>query len=68
MLARMVAQGNAPGADSEMAVDIAGVYAVKNDPDQAFKWLAFARPRLESQNVATPCKELKGPCKRLHSS
>lgn len=59
MLAHLVAQGSAPGADSEMAVEIAGVYAVKNDPDQAFKWLALARPRLESENVATPCKELK---------
>lgn len=59
MLARLVAQSNAPGANWEMAVDIAGVYAVKNDADQAFKWLDFARQRLESEHVPTPGKELK---------
>jgi tetratricopeptide (TPR) repeat protein len=58
MLARLLAQGKAPGADSEVAVDIAGVYAVKNDPDQAFEWLDLARRRLDSEHVPTPGKEL----------
>lgn len=59
MLARLLALGEAPGLDSEVPVDIAGVYSVKNDPDQAFKWLDFARRRLESEDVPLPGKELK---------
>jgi TolB-like protein/DNA-binding winged helix-turn-helix (wHTH) protein/tetratricopeptide (TPR) repeat protein len=59
MLARLLAQGKTPGAGSEVALDIAGVYAVKNDSDQAFEWLGFARRRLDSEHVPTPGKELK---------
>jgi TolB-like protein/DNA-binding winged helix-turn-helix (wHTH) protein len=59
MLVRLLAQGKAPGVDSEAALDIAGVYAVKNDPDQAFEWLDFARRRLDSEGAATACMELK---------
>ena len=59
MLAGLLAQGKAPGADWEVALDIAGVYAVKNDPDQAFEWLDCARRRLYSEHVPTPGKELK---------
>jgi len=59
MLASLLAQGKAPGAGSEVALDIAGVYAVKNDPDHAFEWLDLARRRLYSEHVPTPGKELK---------
>ena len=59
MLAHLLASGEAPGLDSEVPLNIAEVYAVKNDPDQAFKWLDFARRRLESKDVPIAGKELK---------
>jgi adenylate cyclase len=55
MLARLLA----PGLDSAAALDIAQVYAAKNDPEQAFKWLDFARRRLASKDVPILGKELK---------
>jgi hypothetical protein len=58
MLARLLAPGRAPGLDSEAAVSIAEVYAVKNDPDQAFKWLDFARRGLGRAGVPISGKEL----------
>ena len=65
MLARLVAPGEAPGLDSAAAVEIAEVYAAKNDPDQAFKWLDFARLRLGKGGVPVPGKELR---RNLHTA
>lgn len=39
MFNRLLALGKARSRDSAVALAIAEVYAVKNDPDQAFKWL-----------------------------
>jgi TolB-like protein/DNA-binding winged helix-turn-helix (wHTH) protein/cytochrome c-type biogenesis protein CcmH/NrfG len=58
ILARLLGLGAAPGVDSQVPLDIAGVYAIKNDPDQAFKWLDFARRRSVSEGTPTECKEL----------
>jgi len=65
MLARLLAPGEAPGLDSAAAVEIAEVYAAKNDPDQAFKWLDFARLRLGKGGVPVPGKELR---RNLHTA
>jgi tetratricopeptide (TPR) repeat protein len=59
MLARLLARGEAGGLDSEAAVGIAEVYATKNDPDQAFRWLAFARRGLGRAGVPISGKELR---------
>jgi TolB-like protein/DNA-binding winged helix-turn-helix (wHTH) protein/tetratricopeptide (TPR) repeat protein len=59
MLARLLALGEAPGVHSEVALSIAELYAVKNDPEQAFKWLHSARARIESKDVPIAGKELK---------
>ncbi len=59
MLARLSAPGEAPGLDSEGAIAIAEVHAVKNDPDQAFEWLDVARQPSGSKHVRTQGKELK---------
>jgi tetratricopeptide (TPR) repeat protein len=58
MLARLLALGETSDLRSEVAVDIAAVYAVKNEPDQAFKWLELARRRTEGKDVAIAAKEL----------
>jgi TolB-like protein/tetratricopeptide (TPR) repeat protein len=49
MLSRLLAQARTPESDPTVAVAIAEVYAVRNDPDSAFKWLDTARRRSESQ-------------------
>ena len=59
MLARLLALDETSDLRSEVAVDIAEVYAVKNEPDQAFKWLARARQRTQSNDVSVAGKELK---------
>jgi TolB-like protein/DNA-binding winged helix-turn-helix (wHTH) protein/TPR repeat protein len=59
MLARLLARGETPRLDSEAAVQIAEVFAVRNDPDQAFKWLDSARGRLGSAGVPVSGKELR---------
>jgi hypothetical protein len=59
MLARLLVPGKVPDLDSEAAVSIAEVYAVKNDPDQAFKWLDFARRGLGRTGVPISGKELR---------
>lgn len=59
ILARMLALGKAPGLDSQVLVDIAGMYTGKNDPDQAFKWLDVAHRRSASDGTPSECKELK---------
>jgi serine/threonine-protein kinase len=46
MLARLLTLGEAPGADSDVALGIADVFAAKSDPDRAFKWLDLAHRRL----------------------
>ena len=58
MLARLLTLGEAPGLDSETAVNIAEVYAVKTDPDKAFKWLTSARRGLQSKDMLIAGKEL----------
>jgi hypothetical protein len=65
MLARLLAPGEAPDLDSAAAVEIAEVYAARNDPDQAFKWLDFARLRLGKAGVQVPGKELR---RNLHTA
>jgi tetratricopeptide (TPR) repeat protein len=59
ILARLLAPGEALALDTQRAVDIAEVYAFKNDPEQAFKWLDFARRRADSKRKPTAGKELK---------
>jgi TolB-like protein/DNA-binding winged helix-turn-helix (wHTH) protein len=49
MLARLLALAEKPDSDATLAVDIAEVYAARNDPDTAFKWLDTARRRSASQ-------------------
>jgi serine/threonine-protein kinase len=65
MLARLVAPGEAPGLDSQAAVDIAEVYAAKGDPDQAFRWLDIARRGLGGAGVPVAGKELR---RNLHTA
>lgn len=38
-----------PDFDCELAIDIAEIYAARNDPDSAFTWLDTGRRRAESQ-------------------
>ena len=45
MLARLLALAEKPDSDPEVALAVAEVYAAKNDPDRAFKWLDTARRR-----------------------
>lgn len=59
MLARLLALREAPTRESNLAVDIAAVYVVRNDPDQAFKWLDVAKERAKSREVLIAGKELK---------
>ena len=59
MLARLLAPGEAPGLDSGAAVEIAEVYVAKNDSDQAFKWLDFARRRAGRAGGPVSGKELR---------
>jgi adenylate cyclase len=59
MLARLLAAGEAPGGNFEAAMDVAEVYAVKNLPDEAFKWLDVARRRVQGKDQARQGKELK---------
>jgi hypothetical protein len=59
MLARLLAPGEASGLDSAAVVEIAEVYAVRNDPDQAFTWLDSARGRLGSAGGPVSGKELR---------
>ena len=49
MLARLLALAEKPDSDPTVAVAIAEVYAARNDPESAFKWLDTARRRSESQ-------------------
>ena len=59
VLARLLASSEASGLDAETAVKIAEVYAVKNDPDQAFKWLDSSRRRLLGNDRPVAGKELQ---------
>lgn len=59
MLARLLALGEAPDFDAEVAVQIAEVYAFRKDADRAFKWLAAARARVQENDVSIAGKELK---------
>lgn len=59
MLARLLALGATSDVHSRVPVDIAAVYAIKNEPDQAFKWLELARRHLQSKDMAIAGKELK---------
>jgi TolB-like protein len=59
MLARLLTLGEAPDVDSEVVLEIAAVYAVKNEPEVAFKWLDLARRRLANKDTAIAGKELK---------
>lgn len=54
-LERLLAQGS----DWRAALAIADVYAFKNDPDQAFKWLDVARRHMASIGMAESDTELK---------
>jgi TolB-like protein/DNA-binding winged helix-turn-helix (wHTH) protein/thioredoxin-like negative regulator of GroEL len=58
MLARLLALDTTSDLHSRVPVDIAAVYAVKNEPDQAFKWLELARRHLQSKDMAIAGKEL----------
>lgn len=58
MLARLLALSEAPGSTWTVALAIAELYAVKNDPDQAFKWLDVTRRRLQSTGMPVPDREL----------
>ena len=49
MLSRLLALAQTPDSDPTVAVAIAEVYAARNDPDSAFKWLDTARRRSQSQ-------------------
>ncbi len=49
MLSRVLALAQTPDSDPTVAVAIAEVYAARNDPDSAFKWLDTARRRSASQ-------------------
>jgi TolB-like protein/DNA-binding winged helix-turn-helix (wHTH) protein len=49
MLARLLALAEKPDFDATMAVAIAEVFAVRNDPDRAFEWLDTARRRAAGQ-------------------
>jgi TolB-like protein/DNA-binding winged helix-turn-helix (wHTH) protein/Tfp pilus assembly protein PilF len=49
MLTRLLAQSEARSRDPAVALAIAEVYAARNDPEQAFKWLDLARRRWESE-------------------
>jgi TolB-like protein/DNA-binding winged helix-turn-helix (wHTH) protein/tetratricopeptide (TPR) repeat protein len=45
MLARLLALAEKPDSHAEVAVAVAEVYATRNDPDRAFKWLDTALER-----------------------
>jgi hypothetical protein len=60
-----VLRTNPRNLDAAAAVEIAEVYAARNDPDQAFEWLDSARRRLGSAGVPVPGKELRG---NLHTA
>jgi tetratricopeptide (TPR) repeat protein len=59
MLARLLAQGEAPGRDLEMAVSVAEVYAARNDFDRAFQWLDIARQDAKSKDPLLAGKKLR---------
>lgn len=59
MLARLLALGEAPDPAWGAALAIAELYAVRNDPDQAFKWLHLARSRMQSTGMPVPDREMK---------
>lgn len=59
MLARLLALGEAPDPAWGAALAIAELYAVRNDPDQAFKWLDITRWRLASTGMPVPDREMK---------
>jgi hypothetical protein len=59
MLQRLRAQAQTPDSPWAVTLAIAEVYAVRNDPDQAFKWLDLARERFEHARVRLPRSQLK---------
>ncbi len=48
-LSRLLALAQDPDSDPTVAVTVAEVYAARNDPDSAFKWLDTAHRRSQSQ-------------------
>jgi tetratricopeptide (TPR) repeat protein len=54
MLARLLALTEKPDSDPAVALAIARVYAARNDPDRAFKWLDTARQGATSRPGALP--------------
>lgn len=50
ILNRLLALGEKPAAEADIAFAIAQVYAAKNEPEQAFHWLDTAYSRLRSRS------------------
>ena len=60
VLERLRARSEAEGSAAwPVDLAIAEVYAVRNDPDEIFRWLDLARRRLQSTDIPVPDRALK---------